>query len=124
MAVNRAQIRVITRELNVAINDVVARVGRNILRELRDTTPVDTGHAASNWIGGFGSPPSGVVGSKQAVTFGPQNASIRSITARRTRVQPLFITNNVDYIGILDTGTSSQAPAGFIELAISRGLVR
>ena len=124
MASNRARVRTLIGELEDVINDELSRIARNILREIRNATPVDTGHAASNWIGTFGSPTTQVAGSREAVNFAPQNESLATLGRRNARLQPIFIANNVEYIGLLNTGTSTQAPRGFVEMAISRGILR
>ena len=111
---------VVIDELTEYVADINARVARNLIRDLRDSTPVDTGHAASNWIGNIGAPYGGVAGSKSSVDFGPQNRSLISLAAQNKTLRNVFITNNVEYIGILNTGWSKKAPSGFIQRAISR----
>lgn len=119
-AINRVQVTAITNDLQEFVVNTNQLIARRLVRALRDATPVDTGHAASNWIGQIGSPFAGVAGSKQAVNFGPQNASLRTLNARNRIIREVFVSNNVEYVDVLNTGTSTQAPSGFIQAAISR----
>lgn len=96
-------------------------------------TPVKTGRARANWrtllykpgnvlywppnnIPGSGKPASPEEGAQRALdeaheTLGAYTGGRRSI----------WIANNVPYIRDLNRGTSSQAPAGFIEAAVAAG---
>ena len=87
-------------------------------------TPIDTGYAMSNWIGGAGIAPTSPVGSKEAVTFAGRDAGLASLSQYKLEGGvPLYIVNNVDYVVILNTfGTSSQAPAGFFERALLKAI--
>ena len=42
--------------------------------------------------------------------------------ALRQKRQTVYISNNVAYIGRLNAGSSAQAPAGFVEEAVSTGV--
>lgn len=82
-------------------------------------TPVDTGHARSNWIATTGAPFSGVAGSKQAVTTAPQDAALATLILYDLDDGPIYITNNVPYIRKLnDEGTSRQSPRYFVQQAV------
>lgn len=119
-------------------NDRLKKLGERIRHNARETlkatafaidqalvtsTPVDTGRARSNWIVSLGSPTNEVV-----ETYGPGGASTQGALgqARDTLAGytdgSVYISNNVDYIGALNDGSSAQAPAGFIELAIETGV--
>ena len=99
-------------------------------------TPVDTGRARSNWIvtkgSPFGSGPDkgGIFpyapGMKLGIT---ETANAAAAIAQGRKViqsfnaaidKAIYITNNVIYIGVLDTGHSRQAPTGFTKIAIGR----
>lgn len=114
----------------------IRRIGRNVERRadevVRETalvvdqavvlaTPVDTGRARGNWQ----------VGIDTAVTdardvLDPSGAgTIAEGAARvagRRSGQTIFISNNVPYIGRLNEGSSSQAPAMFVEQAVAAGV--
>ena len=99
----------------------ITGLATSLMVELHDATPRDTGHARSNWVGSVGGPEGGVVGSKQSVDNGRYLSSLATLGAWEPASSPqVSITNNVPYIGRLNSGWSSQAPAGFIELAVAR----
>ncbi len=80
-------------------------------------TPVDTGRARGNWQVGVGVAMRGEL--DRLDTSG--NATIAENTVRaKTRKlgQDIFISNNLPYIVSLNEGSSSQAPAGFVEEAV------
>lgn len=110
-------------QLAEACEDEIRRVTLNIrnilVDEPPDGTPIDTGFASNNWWFNVGSP----ADSPSEPTPGGE-ARIASdtvaITSARINGQPLHITNNASYIGILNDGSSSQSPAGFVERAVLR----
>lgn len=85
-------------------------------------TPVDTSKALSNWIANIQSPKAkvrpplflGIDGS----TFDRSSSMAYSMaltTIQRAKIgQVVYITNNVDYIRLLNEGYSSQAESDFI----------
>lgn len=99
--------------------DLIKRkVALEIFSELIETTPVDTGRARAGWNLGpmltNNVPPKDKSGYGYDVSMNvnpamaPQNAPI------------IYIYNNVEYIGILNTGTSTQAPREFVQIAIDK----
>lgn len=80
-------------------------------------TPVDTGHARSNWIPSIGAPATDVVTSEDA---GPHDAGVAAVLAFKLGQGALYESNNAPYITALDLGHSHQAPAGFVESAVDR----
>lgn len=108
--------------LRGAVADAVKRVAFNISAELISTTPVDTGWARSNWVISIGEPISSPVGSRDAVDQSAQADGQARMLVYDVMQGAVHITNNVPYIEVLNTGHSPQAPAGFIEAAIARGL--
>lgn len=108
-------------ELSKTIRDVMLLVVDN----LQNSTPVDTGHAGSNWVATFGTPYSGVDGSREAVSYAAQDAGIARLQNYDVgRHGKVFIRNNVPYVPYLDQGHSQQAPAGFVRAAILAALRR
>lgn len=95
-------------------------------------TPVDKGIARSNWIVTVGVPTDRVIpayapGSRLGI--GEQANAAQALSQAQTALnrprQPgtdVFIQNNVDYIERLNAGSSRQAPANFVELAVLAGL--
>ena len=108
-------------EINDAIRDETIRIVLNIrnmlISEPPTGTPIDTGFASNNWWFNEGSP------ANSPSEPGPGGEQrIAADTTRITNVtingQRLHITNNANYIGLLNDGSSSQTPRGFIERAI------
>jgi hypothetical protein len=100
---------------------------RNILiSEPPDGTPIDTGWASNNWWFDQGQP----ANSSSSNTGDPEIAGMRveqdTVTISNIKVngQDLHITNNVPYLGILNSGSSKQTPAGFAERAILTAGIR
>jgi hypothetical protein len=81
-------------------------------------TPVDTGRARANWRASAERPLYTTTESTDADAS--LNASKAAIAGDRSGV--IYITNNLDYIGALNDGSSAQAPAGFVEQAVQAGL--
>lgn len=106
--------------LNSFVSDHAVRVARAIMASLIAETPVDTGWARSNWIATIGQAHTGTVGSKSSVNDNPQRASIRALDSYRTTQGEIFVANNVPYLVRLNEGSSAQAPAGFVQAAITR----
>lgn len=93
-------------------------------------TPVDTGRARSNWQGAVNNIPQGIL--YYPAPLAPSSASdgtaegIQSINDAANAYKGrgyIAIANNVPYIGVLNTGSSSQAPAGFVEDAVLAGIM-
>lgn len=90
-------------------------------------TPVDTGRARANWFVSTGIPSSETVkgpdtGDKTANAASATSSALAqgqgAVAGYRLRMGPIFITNNVPYIGFLDSGSSDQAPAGITPFMI------
>jgi len=109
---NAAQIgRELRAELSKTIRDVMLLAADNLM----NATPVDTGHASSNWVLSLGSPYTGIDGSRQAVSTVEQDRGIDAVTGYDIgRDGPIYLRNNVLYLQFLDQGHSQQAPAGFV----------
>jgi hypothetical protein len=82
-------------------------------------TPVDSGHASSNWVGSVGAPFQGVDGSREDVSYAAQDAGRAELKHYRIESgQPVSLTNNVEYLARLNDGWSAQQEAGFVERAV------
>lgn len=106
------------RKLPDNVNRAAIRAGIAINQTVIIATPVDTGQARNNWQASIGRPiTSTTLGA--ADTSGADRISANNIIIKtKPREIALWITNNLPYIGELNRGKSSQAPAGFIKLAI------
>jgi len=115
------RIRRRAREIETNTDKLVALTAGVIDQTVVLATPVDTGRARGNWQVSIGSPITEAVdelspGGSEAIATG--KAVIRS----RKPGQTIFISNNVAYIEALNEGSSSQAPANFVELAVLAGI--
>ncbi len=107
-----------SKELREDHREHTAEIAMAIHRNLVLTTPVDTGRARSNWLPSVGTPRVNEVSATDAMT---------AIMAAEAEFMPeglpfwptLYIANNLPYIRKLNEGHSRQAPAHFVELAIS-----
>ena len=91
-------------------------------------TPVDKGRARSNWIVSLGAPSRTTVdphvpGEGGSTAGANANAALAQGAAVIGGYSGLIhgsiaISNNLPYIGRLNTGYSKQAPAGFVEKAV------
>lgn len=101
------------------------------LRELADTTPVDTGAAVSNWQVGLGSAPSSILppfapGEEGSTASSNRIAMLEAGLAKLAGYKSgegkaVHIVNNAKHIGPLNDGHSKQAPANFVEMAVQAG---
>jgi hypothetical protein len=101
---------------------VVKAITLEITSNLIKSTPVDTGWARANWVPSVGTPAGGTVGSPRGVSAGAQAAGQAKVAGYKITQGNVFITNNVPYILRLNDGSSTQAPSGFIQQAIARGI--
>lgn len=98
--------------------ELVAQVAMQVYQNLIYTTPVDTGRARANWIPSIGIPSSqtrGVVGVSELILSAKATFDGRQLKDFPT----LYIANNLDYVVYLNQGSSKQAPANFVEAAVS-----
>lgn len=86
-------------------------------KELRKGTPVDTGHARRNWVPSIGSPHGSETKDDSA-----HAAGIAEVLRYQLEQGPLWVANVVPYILRLNYGHSTQAPAGFVEIAVDRAM--
>jgi hypothetical protein len=79
------------------------------------------GRARANWQVGLGTAPQGVLDTHDAggqATISKGKATIEESSPG----QSIWLSNNLPYITPLNEGHSHQAPAGFVELAILKGI--
>ena len=117
--------------LDAAINRIVVNVALVVDQVIVLSTPVDTGRARSNWQVSLTAPISNQIepyapGIKlgRGESANANAALLQAQAALRPRrpEQDIFITNNVEYIGDLNRGTSAQAPEMFVQIAIIAGV--
>lgn len=114
---------IILRGTKKSIERTIKKLVLDVTANLVGTTPVDTGWARSNWVPSIGTPVEQPTGSKESVSSGAQDQGLAAVAATYTLERgPIWISNNVPYITLLNSGTSQQAPAGFVQAAIRRAV--
>ncbi len=86
------------------------------------TTPVKSGHARANWQIGIDVAVTEEIDENDisgAVTIARNAGTIRLGVPRKS----IILSNNVPYIQQLNQGSSSQAPAMFVQIAILQAIV-
>lgn len=93
------------------------------------STPVDTSRARANWQAAVGSPPKQVLFPAPSM---PPNAGVgyslgvssikAAAKAYNGQKAGVFIVNNLYYMRELNDGSSTQAPANFVETSIIRAV--
>ena len=117
------------------VNKVVRKAALACDQALVLATPVDTGRARSNWIVSLGTDTNSVIEPYDPLTPGTDPGKLgesgnaqaalaqgQAEIAQRKPGQAIHITNNVDYIGRLNEGSSAQAPVMFVQAAIRSGV--
>lgn len=105
-------------QVEEGIDKVVKQVALRVDQSVVTATPVDTGRARSNWIASIGAPSLSVVEPTDAQTA---VAGAKVVISSRRPTESIFITNNLDYIGQLNNGSSKQAPKNFVRHAVQAG---
>ena len=139
------QITVIVNSLEGFIDRIIRKLTLDIVANLvlpgtEGGTPVDTGWARANWVPSVAQPykTEDVINPKERVGAGGTTDSVKAEVLAREQVQqtgvavvaatystkkgPAYITNNVPYIIRLNEGSSSQAPAGFVQAAVAKAI--
>lgn len=105
--------------------EAVKTVSRNVGVMVIFATPVDTSRARMNWQSSVDFPATGVLSpypDKPAdPSVGPNVAmkSLKDAISKYTgQSSGVFIANNVNYISVLNDGSSDQAPANFVAKAV------
>jgi hypothetical protein len=114
----------LTRGVEKLFSEVIEEIGREVVGDSPGTgTPVDTGFARANWRPSLNTPASSPISFLDPT--GKATISRIIIVGLRWQVGDVFyITNRAPYIGLLNSGSSPQAPAGFVKRAAKEGLRR
>lgn len=136
MAQFSQNIRTRSSQIENAGSRVVRATSKRALKVLVKSTPVDKGVARSNWRVGIGAQPSAFIEAYapgKNLGIGERANASAAIAAGFARINTVkgvsgaggglktavYIGNNTPYIEKLNSGSSKQAPAGFIEMALS-----
>lgn len=92
-----------------------------ILRALIIRSPVDTGRFRNNWLIGL------IVRDTNQLDAADKggNAALgrgQNALKQHKGLDTIFISNNLSYAGFLNNGSSTQAPANFVQIAIKGAL--
>jgi hypothetical protein len=113
------------RTLRINLRLVVKRTAFNLFGKIVRRTPVDTGRARASW--------DMTVGAPSARSLPPLSENERMTKSEATSaamanrladygivsLEPIYIINNVEYIGWLEHGKSRQAPAGMVQISLA-----
>ncbi len=108
-------------------NDVADAVQQHLI-EATPVSHLETGHsgrARNNWVASINSPSSLVSYEGPFDPTGRAQVEVnKALIESNKRGRPVYIANNLDYIGLLNDGYSSQAPEGFVQAAMLVGIRR
>lgn len=125
-------VRGVIRNLKGVTEKVITKLGLDITANLIETTPVDTGWARANWVPSVGAPAldgSGVSKAGRGLISGASSSQMAAQASLATSGYKLsqgrlFISNGVPYIELLNSGSSKQAPRGFVQRAIQKAVTK
>lgn len=89
--------------------------------ELVKNTPVDLGRARANWLPSLNVPDVTIIPPPIKGESIARKADIATAISAYVLADTILITNNLPYIKALNDGSSTQAPAGFVDEALAKG---
>jgi hypothetical protein len=93
------------------------RIALELQRRIVLRTPVDTGFARSNWQAAVGAANDSIVGTSRNPTT--IRARAREALASLPPFSVIVVFNNAPYIGVLESGSSAQAPQGMVAVSLN-----
>jgi len=113
---------------------IVKKVCIDMFTDIVLTTPKDTGRATANWSLDITDQNSSAISSRPTKNVDEKNNPERSERGIKHAMREtsnlgkkivengnsVYIYNNVKYIDALESGTSTQAPEGFVNLALKK----
>lgn len=106
------------RQIDAHVNRVVRKVSLQALNGVVLKTPVDTGRARGNWGVGINNRPNGTSENTDLSGGATISAGQGEIAGAKTYGE-VYITNNLPYIGKLESGSSQQAPSGMVGVTVA-----
>lgn len=124
------RMKTLAKDIETRHYERVNKLALAIQKELITTTPVDEGTAISNWTLTLGSPEThpynayapGNHGSTRQLNIGAAYSQAMTAVSDRRIGQDIWISNSLYYITLLNDGSSTQAPSGFVQAAVMRGI--
>jgi hypothetical protein len=116
----------VKKSVSLAASNIAVDVAKTITGDLAFRTPVDTSRALSNWIVTLGKESAkridphvwGIGGSTHHESAAETYSAAVVVLAKKKPSQPIYISNNVDYINELN---EHHSQAGFVERAVLLG---
>jgi hypothetical protein len=110
-------------------NNLAIKVTMQIVQDLAHVTPVDESTAISNWQVELNSPVQSAIrayypgskGSTYSLSAAATIDDARAALANKKPGQPIYLSNVLRYITRLNEGSSTQAPAGYVERSVLLG---
>ena len=121
------QTAAVRRELNKFIGNASKFIALDVGIELEADTPKLTTFASKNWVPQVGSAFEGLSGVRSLnspIDTTLRDTGIDSLERYTISKGAIYITNNVPYIGLLNSGTSTKAPRNFVQKAIAKGIAK
>jgi hypothetical protein len=126
------QIDIVIADLDRFTRGEIVALAMNMDANLRESpplgTPIDTGWARANWVPSLGAPvvldakvkdpTPAQVSTRQAAA----DSGLNDVLSWKKEDGPIFIANNVPYIGALNNGHSPQSPRGFVQNALEKAV--
>lgn len=118
------------KQVGIDYAKVVKHVAFDLFRRFVEKTPVDTGRARASWNITIGKidPTVAPEGQQPEMNTWAAEAkaasAVATLTERAVLTTPIFITNNLPYIGELENGHSRQAPHGMVVLSIDEVITK
>ena len=117
------------KEVPELANKLAIKVTMTIVTDLAHVTPVDESTAISNWQVELNTPAQspvrafypGTKGSTYSLSAAATIDDAKAALALKKPGQPIYLSNVLRYIIRLNEGSSTQAPAGYVERSVLLG---
>lgn len=121
------QVELLMADLDRYTERTIVELSLNITSNLQEETPRDTSWARANWIPSVGQPKllpqvSDPDSGDVARARGAGQTGLAEVVGYKLNKGSVFASNGVPYLEQLNQGSSNQAPAGFVQREIERGV--
>ncbi len=113
-----ALLRLAEREIPAAVAEASRGLAREVLEGVVARTPVRTGRARANWRVGLARPSEGTLDATDREGRATVARGAAAIALARP-FEAIWIANNLPYIGVLEHGSSKQAPRGIVAATLA-----